>query len=823
MKTPEIKRQENLHRFTVAFNEQNPSITLNKELLGNKGLRLVEMTQMGLPIPQGFIITTDAWRQYADHQSIPTSLWQEITDQVGALNKVTNLRFGDPQRPLFVSARSGASVSMPAILQTIINIGINDQTVETLTDEIGEHAAWESYFELITAIGTQAYDIEDDYFKELVQKNLRQFGLNSLSQLPPEAVRAMVTNAKHVIVAYSGHAFPEDPMEQLQTAVVSVFHSWDSPIAKAYQKQFNVPYGLGTAVTIQQMVWGNSQTEGAGSGVMLTRDPQLFSDQPIVEFAPHAQGTLVVGESNTYQKLSLNELPKAVQQEFQTIGQLLESHYMRPQDIEFTHDGKKLWVLQTRDAPVSPLSWFRFLEESVARGWKTQMQAERLIPANQLRALLTPDLDPEAKAQSELLAKGLPMSLGNATGRAIKHLGEAEQFPGEPVILAGQVTQKDFIQLPDTLVGLAADNGSLGSHISRMAAHTGYTRNIPIIFGVKKTRDAAPGEFLTIDGSTGEVFAGNISRLASGSHMITPQERTTIEEWLKKQLENPWAYATEGDDINALTQLAQNALKQAQENFVSPKAHEITVLREMMDQNICIAYTPLKSYDAGSVRTLLTEILETGDDATVRTCHNPPWPGGGPWVLLTNNVDIDRFFQDPAYSPKHGGYPLWITHPNLTEVIVGRIPKDKLNPNPAIQREHCTWTLTCTDTEIVLQIRPFSPQLRSHEEASQDDLITIKTSYNPKTSRLNKYMVTTGNNLLENEEARAFTQLVGDTVFEKWWIAHQLPERLAAIARVFPQPNFSIPVLEGQARINQKDKSTWCKIYGIKTDEQTEA
>jgi len=797
--------QPTTHRFTMGFKEENPYVPFDHNILGNKGFKLIEMTRMSLPVPEGFIITTDVWRQYvANRNSIPDSLWEEVANQMIALEAGTGRLFGDSERPLFVSTRSGAAVSMPGAMETILNIGICDATLPTLAKEIGPHTAITSYIDLIARMGMQAYGINPNKF------------------IQPEAnldTQEHLAQIKNIFRQETGLDFPQNPLEQLKAAIGAIFDSWDNDIAKTHRKQNNISDNLGTAVTIQRMVWGNSQKEGAGSGVMLTRDPHVFSERPVVEFAPHAQGLAVVGEGNDYQQLTLEELPVDMQQEIQEIANFLEYHYERPQDIEFTYDGNRLWLLQTRDAPISPLSWFRFLEDGISKNQITTEEAERLISADQLYALLIPDLDPDAKAKANCIAQGIAVFLGNATGYVATSLEDIREVSSRPTVLVAELTQKDLIQLPEDVVGVAAKNGSIGSHIARIAAHIGFTRNIPIIFSVNSQQAMYSGELITIDGTTGEIFAGNVDRLENGSLTITQNERRIIKTLLAKRLEKPWDYVTPGGDIKILETLAKNAYDQAQVEFDSPKAQEIAVLRTLIDPEISIEYTPVKPQDRQTIQTLLTNILKEGNDATVRTCHYPLRPGSSPWVLLTKVEDVDRFFQDASYSPKYGGYPSWVTDSDFTEAIVGRIPKDKLNPNPTIQREHCAWTLTCTDTGVILQIRPFSSQLRGHEEAMGDTLITVETSYDPKKENLRPYTIRLGDSLKENEEASAFAQLVAETIFHQWWDRYQLPQRVAAIARVFPQPDYAIPVLEGQARI-KPDGTSWCKIYGIKTDKQ---
>ncbi len=811
-------------KFTRALDEFNSAIAENKEALGGKGLGLVKLTKLGLPVPPGIIVTTGAWCEFhAAGNTLPDHIWQEITTQLHRLEDKTGKNLDNPENPLIVSVRSGAPISMPGTMHTVLNIGLNERTVEALAQEIGEHSAWEAYFDLVSAFAEHVYQADPGRLEVIRQKNLAAFAVTQINELSLSRIKQMVRNTKE-LVRDGGQQIPEDPYLQIKEAVSAVFRSWETPAAQQYRRRFRIADTLGTAAIIQQMAWGNKlEPPGAGAGVYFTRDPKALLG-PIIDFAPQAQGPKVVGEGLRQAQPSLEQLPSKVRLRLGEIGLTLEKHFKRPQEIEFTYDGTQLWLLQTRELPLSNVAWFRFLLEGILDQSMNMAEAQRLIPTAQLQSLLAPGLDPreieKARANGRLITTGVPISLGTVSALVVDSVEMADKN-NDKVILVTNVAMEDLTQLPENVVGIVAENGSIGSHIARVATRVG-AKGIPIVFGAD-TETIVLGSEITVNGNTGDVFKGKIPLLSNGNGtLLTETERVIVQDWLDTRCHNPWRFAADEEGVEALTLLAQEAFSRARQEFSSPKAHATSVINKLIPTEIRMDYTIVKP-DVFALlgEDTIKEILASGAHATVRTCYTPDRRGHAPWVLLTKPEEVRQFLTNPNYPLKYGGLRRWARDPELTELLIGRIPLDKLSSAPAIQRQHCAWTLTCTDAgDILLQVRPFSPQLRGHEQTTDDDLISYTTRYNSKDpSRLEEIQTKTGSHLKNNPEAQKLADLVSKTVFQKWWKPdqQQLPQRMAAAAEVFPKPLFPTPVLEGQARVNPAGDN-WCLVYGMKID-----
>lgn len=765
--------------YSRAIDATESIIPTTKEALGGKGLGLVEMAQLGLPVPTGFVLTTGAWCEYHSFDDrMPSGIDVEITKQLHILEEKTGKKLGDPTSPLIVSVRSGAALSMPGVLQTVLNVGINNTTVHALGQEIGEHAAREAYMSLISSF---------------------------------EAV---------------GCTLPENPREQLNAAIASVYQSFLSPKATLYREEHHISETAGTATIVQQMVWGNSVKEAAGAGVLLTRDPMKFSDEPVVVFAPHAQGTEVVSDAATAQQVPLSSFSHPRRVELRRIATLLHEYHRRiPQDIEFTDDGNSIWILQTRDLPLSNLALFRSLVEQTNDGLTTN-EALHVISAQQLESLLEPALDPQAVTQAiaegRLIDHGIPVSIGVRTGHIVCSREEALQYPNVDVILASSDFSKDSIDLPTNVTAILVTNGSIGSHIARTATVLANKQDVVILFGIHLEK-LEPGDRITVDSHSGSVFRGDIPRLVNGSRgALTPDEETLVRSWMDEYKQNPWRFLVSEDIYEQYRVLAHEAIGSAREQFLSLKAREYAVFNSLIPKKIRMEYATVKPHEEGRIRQLLTTILSDPKyESTIRTCHDPDLPAGGPWARLTSLSDIDRFFSDSSYS-KYGGYKEFLASGNgeLTELLIGAIPKGKMSPDETIRHQHCAWTLSSTPDEIVLQARPFSPHLRSHEDEREDRLISFFVRLEPADGahdvQAHAYRTETGERLRDDLFAHALADYVRDTVLGRWWEDHALPARMAAIADAFKNDSQAPPVFEGQARITP-DGSTWCLAYGIKT------
>lgn len=823
---PQLSGDELQHqpfRFTRALDEFDSAIAENKDTLGGKGLGLVELTKLGLPVPLGIIATTGAWCEFhAAGNNVPDNIWSEITTQLHRLEDKTGKSLDNPGNPLIVSVRSGAPISMPGTMHTILNIGLNDRTVEALAREIGEQSAWEAYFDLVSAFAEHVYQTDTRRLKVIRRKNLAAFTVTQVNELPLSRIKQMVRQTKE-LVRDGGSEIPEDPYLQIKEAVNAVFRSWENPAAQQYRQRFRISDTLGTAAIIQQMVWGNKLEPGAGAGVYLTRDPKALRGS-VIDFAPQAQGPKVVGEGSRQSQPSLEQLPSEVKSRLGEIGLTLEKHFKRPQEIEFTYDGTKLWLLQTREVPLSNVAWFRFLLESILDESMSMTEAQRLIPTAQLQSLLSPGLDPReverARTNGRLITTGFPVSLGTVSAPVVNSV-EMARKSDDQVVLVTNVAMEDLTQLPENVVGIVAENGSIGSHIARVATRVG-AKGIPIVFGAD-TETIVLGSEITINGNTGDVFKGKIPLLTNGnSALLTETERSRAQNWLDARCRNPWRFAGDEEGIGALTLFAQEALTHARQEFSSPKAHAVLVINKLIPAEIRMDYTIVKpDVFALPGEDTINKILASGSHTTVRTCYTPDRQGRAPWVLLTKPEEVHQFLTNPNYPLKYGGLQRWLKDPELTELLIGKIPLDKLSSDPAIARQHCAWTLTCTDAgDILLQVRPFSPQLRGHEQTTDDDLISYTARYSSKDpSGLEMIQTKTGSHLKNNQEARKLADLVYQTVFQKWWKPdqHQLPQRMAVAAEVFPKTTFPTPVLEGQARVNPEGDN-WCLVYGMKID-----
>lgn len=823
MKEAEETEQLRSFCYSRALDDDQSSIPATKDTLGGKGWSLVEMTKLGLPVPKGFILTTDAWREWQTQQSMSVGLKGEIAGQLERLEKRTGKTLGDPQRPLFVSIRSGAPVSMPGAMITLLNVGLNDDTVETLSKEIGSQNAWKSYLEMMIHLGHQAYGIDREKLHQIRIDSLARYGAQRVSELPVGELQAMTKRVK-TIFRENGCVFPEDPKEQIRAGVVGVFRSWESPEAVQFRKQHGIPESLGTAAIVQEIVWGLK--EEGGAGVLLTSNIQTGEAVPLVAYAKGKQGTAVVSERGTHGEQHIEDLPipEEAKDELRRIVAILEERFPMPQDVEFTFDGANVWMLQTRDVPLQPAAHYRVLMERISKGLLSESSAMRQMTVLELQSLLLPPLDPyevEQKRRSgDILAEGTPISLGNASGVATGSLEEAQRYPDQRFILVlPSISLPIMIDLMDherykNIVGVVAGNGGIGSHIARVGTRVG--EYMPIIFSAKTT-PISPGELLTVDGGTGEVFRGLVPRVQNGkATLLTEEEYKHIRLWYEMRIANPWRYVTTKKGIDVFEQQAQEARDRGMTRYQSPKAQVQEVINTLIPEDIRMGYTVVKAKEQERTRRLLKEILARGNHATLRTCYTPDRQGKAPWTLFTNNPVVDRFFDDPAFEAKYGGYLAWKEDPELTELLVGEIPKDKLSEDLALQAQHASWTVTCTELgDVIMQVRPHTAHLRGHEEASADDLITYRIIVDPAGTIGTRWTdQNIGDHLTDDRQAQAVTRLVLEHILS-WWDTYEMPKRLAATSHVYPLPAYATVVLEGQARVDGND---WCRIYSMKID-----
>jgi pyruvate, orthophosphate dikinase len=522
-----------MERYVYDFDE---AATLGRELLGGKGAGLAEMTAIGIPVPSGFTITTEACREYVrGGRELPPGLEDEIAAQMARLEERTGKRFGDPADPLLVSVRSGAAVSMPGMMDTILNLGLNDEAVEGLARATGnERFAWDAYRRLVQMYGNVVEGVDAQAFEQELTALKEERGAAQDVELTEADLSELVERFKRVYRDATGSDFPQDAREQLGRAVRAVFDSWDTPRAQVYRRANAIPDDLGTAVNVVQMVFGN-KGDDSGTGVAFTRDPATGESGIWGEFLTNAQGEDVVAGIRTPQPLAEMKasLPEAYEQLVDTMRRL-EEHYREMQDIEFTVEEGRLFLLQTRGGKRTAHAALRIAVEMVDEGLITKEEAVARIDPGQLDQLLHPMIDP--KADYEAVAKGLNASPGAATGEIVldADLAEERGRAGADVILVRWETNPDDIHGLLEARGVLTAHGGMTSHAAVVARGMG----LPCVAGCDALsidldarkirlagRELAEGEVLTIDGGTGEVIVGKVN-------LVPPQINEDFETLL---------------------------------------------------------------------------------------------------------------------------------------------------------------------------------------------------------------------------------------------------------------------------------------------------
>jgi pyruvate, orthophosphate dikinase len=528
-------------RYVYAFDEAAPG---GRELLGGKGIGLAEMTQLGVPVPGGFTITTDACRAYVATGSLPDGLDQEVAAHVARLEEQTGKRFGDTSDPLLVSVRSGAAVSMPGMMDTILNLGLNDAATEGLARTTGNaRFARDSYRRLIQMYGEVVDGIEARRFEEVLAALKRERGVQQDTDLDDSDLAALIETYKGIYREETGSDFPQDAREQLRRAVVAVFDSWENPRAQVYRRTYDIPDDLGTAVNVVQMVFGN-KGDDSGTGVCFTRDPSTGEQGLYGEFLVNAQGEDVVAGIRTPQPIEemRDRLPQAFTQLLETMERL-EQHYRDVQDIEFTVEEGHLYLLQTRSAKRTAAAAVRAAVDMAGEGLITREEAIGRVDPAQLDQLLHPMIDPHA--EFDVAAKGLNASPGAASGAIVLDADTAEERgkAGESVILVGWETTPDDIHGMIFSAGILTAHGGMTSHAAVVARGMGK----PCVAGCEALsidldgrrihlagKEVREGEVLTIDGATGRVAIGAVP-------LVPPQIGDDFQTLLQ------WA-----DDLRAL-------------------------------------------------------------------------------------------------------------------------------------------------------------------------------------------------------------------------------------------------------------------------------
>ncbi|SCK18938.1 pyruvate phosphate dikinase [Streptomyces sp. WMMB 714] len=513
--------QDAAQKFVYDFTEGNKDL---KDLLGGKGANLAEMTNLGLPVPPGFTITTEACKVYLASGSEPAELRQEVSAHLEALERKMGKRLGQADDPLLVSVRSGAKFSMPGMMDTVLNIGLSDESVHGLAAQSGdERFAWDSYRRLIQMFGDTVLGMDGEVFSEVLEQTKEAKGAVTDVELDAEDMQALAEKFKKLVLQETGRDFPQDPREQMDLAVKAVFDSWNGQRAKLYRRQERIPHDLGTAVNVCSMVFGNLGPD-SGTGVAFTRDPATGQQGVYGDYLQNAQGEdVVAGIRNTVQLAELEQLDKASYDQLMQIMETLETHYRDLCDIEFTIERGKLWMLQTRVGKRTAAAAFRIATQLVDQGLIDEAEALQRVNGNQLAQLMFPRFDSNGGLRdADRIGWGIAASPGAAVGKAVFDSYTAIKWSrsGEKVILIRRETNPDDLDGMLAAEGILTSRGGKTSHAAVVARGMGKT----CVCGAEelevdtkrrclKTPDGRvveEGDVVSIDGSTGTVYAGEV-------------------------------------------------------------------------------------------------------------------------------------------------------------------------------------------------------------------------------------------------------------------------------------------------------------------------
>ncbi len=510
-------------KWVYSFEEGNAAM---RDLLGGKGAGLAEMTRIGLPVPPGFTITTEACVAYLKGgEKFPEGMWEQTVEGMKALGQKMGREFGNNRNPLLVSVRSGAKYSMPGMMDTVLNLGLNDESVLVLAAQADERFAWDAYRRLVQMFGKVVMDIEGRLFEEVITQIKAEYGAQTDPEVPAEGWQKAVRLFKDLIKRESGQEFPQDPWKQLELAIEAVFKSWNGKRAVDYRNATGISHDLGTAVNIVAMVFGNVGWD-SGSGVAFTRNPSTGAKDLYGEYLFNAQGEDVVSGARTPSEIHklAEELPQAWEQ-LLDIAQRLEKHYRNMQDIEFTIERGKLWMLQTRNGKRTAYAEVKIAVDMVHEGLITKEEAVARVEPFQIDQLLHPRFDEAVKMKTPVLAKGLNASPGAAVGKVVFSADVAEERAkqGEAVILVRPETTPDDVHGMLAAKGILTQHGGATSHAAVVARQLGK----PCVAGCEEvkidltknqfsvnTTVVREGDVISIDGATGEVFLGAIPTVA---------------------------------------------------------------------------------------------------------------------------------------------------------------------------------------------------------------------------------------------------------------------------------------------------------------------
>ena len=705
-------------KWVYMFTEGDASM---RNTLGGKGANLAEMTKLGLPVPQGFTITTDACTQYyEDGKTINEEIMGQIMDAIVKMEEVTGKKFGDKENPLLVSVRSGARASMPGMMDTILNLGLNEEVVHVLAEKSGNPRwAWDCYRRFIQMYSDVVMEVGKKYFEELIDKMKEEKGITQDVDLTAEDLEVLANQFKAEYKEKIGEEFPVDPKEQLMGAVKAVFRSWDNPRANVYRRDNDIPYSWGTAVNVQMMAFGN-MGETSGTGVAFTRDPATGDKHLMGEFLMNAQGEDVVAGVRTPQKIDqLKEVMPEVYDQFVGICNTLEDHYRDMQDMEFTIEDKKLYMLQTRNGKRTAQAALKIACDLVDEGMITEEKAVAMIDPRNLDTLLHPQFDAAALKAAAPVAKALGASPGAACGKIVFTADDAKEWAarGEKVVLVRLETSPEDITGMKSAQGILTVRGGMTSHAAVVARGMGTCcvsgcgdikmdeENKRFTLAGKEFHE---GDAISLDGTTGNIYDGIIPTVDA----TIAGEFGRIMGWADKY--RKLGVRTNADtpaDAKKARELGAEGIGLCRTEHMFFEEDRIAAFREMICSDTVEereeALDKILPYQQGDFEALY-EALE-GNPVTIRFLDPPLHE-----FVPTTDEDIQKLADTKnktveeikslidslhEFNPMmgHRGCRLAVTYPEIAKMQTKAVIRAAIN----IQKRHADWNV-CPEIMIPL-------------------------------------------------------------------------------------------------------------------------
>ena len=697
-------------KYTYLFSEGNKDM---RNLLGGKGANLAEMTNIGLPVPQGFTITTEACtKYYEDGKKINDEIKGQIMDYIEKMEEITGKKFGDKKNPLLVSVRSGARASMPGMMDTILNLGLNEDVVETIAEMSGNPRwAWDCYRRFIQMYSDVVMEVGKKYFEELIDKMKAEKGVTQDVELTADDLKVLAGQFKDEYKSKIGADFPSDPKEQLMGAVEAVFRSWDNPRANVYRRDNDIPYSWGTAVNVQSMAFGN-MGDDCGTGVAFTRDPATGAKGLFGEFLTNAQGEDVVAGVRTPMKISemADKFPEAFKQ-FQDVCHTLEDHYRDMQDMEFTVEHGKLFMLQTRNGKRTAQAALKIACDLVDEGMIDEKQAVKMIDPRNLDTLLHPQFDAKALKAATPMGKGLGASPGAACGKIVFSAEDAVEWAarGEKVVLVRLETSPEDITGMKSAQGILTVRGGMTSHAAVVARGMGTCcvsgcGDIKMDEANKKFELAGKtfveGDYISIDGSTGNIYDGIIPTVDAQ----IAGEFGRVMEWADKY--RRLKVRTNADtpaDAKKARELGAEGIGLCRTEHMFFEADRIAAFREMICADTLeereAALDKILPYQQGDFEKLY-EALE-GNPVTIRFLDPPLHE-----LVPTEEADIKALADAQGKSVEdikalisslhefnpmmgHRGCRLTVTYPEIAKMQTKAVIRAAIN----VKKAHPDWAL----------------------------------------------------------------------------------------------------------------------------------